>query len=264
MCENEIMNIWTYDKTFEGFLTLVFDCYEMKIFPDKILGNVNDQLSIFPGNYEVVSDEVKAKRVWKGLHKKISDTSCQMLYYVFLSEISDIELLILQYIRKVFESSVNIELNFGDKYVLEISKIYRKVNREAHRILMFVRFQKTADEIYFASFDPKYDVLPLVIKHFKKRFADQKWLIYDIRRNYGFYYDLQSTSEVKFTESFINRATGKIDKSIMDRDEQLFQELWKGYFNSMCIKERLNPKLHMQLLPKRFWKYLTEKQAGNS
>ncbi len=254
------MNLWIYDRTFEGFLTLVFNCYELKIFPDTILGKINNQPFIFPENYEVITDETKAKRVWNGLHKKISNTSCQLLYHAFLSEICDVELLMLHYIREVFESRVNIELNFGNHYILEMLKMDKKVTREAQRILMFVRFQKTIDEIYYASFDPKYNVLPLVIKHFENRFADQKWIIYDTRRNYGFYYDLKNTSEFRFTENNVNRATGKIDKSMMAEDEQLFQELWKKYFKSMCIKERINPKLHMQLLPKRFWKYLTEKQ----
>ncbi|MGD9977310.1 MAG: TIGR03915 family putative DNA repair protein [Bacteroidales bacterium] len=254
------MNIWTYDRTFEGFLALVFDCYDKRVFPDKILGNANSQLSLFPENHEVLTDEVRARRVWSGLHRKISGTSCQMVYHAFLSEISGIEMLILSYIRDVFESKVNIELDFGNKNVLELLKINRKVAREAERIRMFVRFQKTIDGIYYASFDPKYNVLPLAIKHFGKRFADQQWIIYDTGRNYGFFYDLKSTSEFKFAESLIDPATGKIDPSFMDKDEQLFQDLWKGYFKSMCIRERINPKLHMQLLPKRFWKYLTEKQ----
>lgn len=120
---------------------------------------------------------------------------------------------------------------------------------------------KTKDDIYYASFDPKYNVLPLVIKHFESRFADQHWIIYDTKRNYGFYYDLKSTSEFTFVESLIDLTTGQIDKSVMDKDEQLFQDMWKSYFKSMCIKERINPRLHMQMLPKRFWKYLIEKQA---
>jgi probable DNA metabolism protein len=255
------MNIWIYDKTFEGFLTLVFDCYEMKIFPDKILGQADDQRCLFSGDYMVVSDEEKAKRVWKGLHKKLSRTGCQLLYHAFLSEIDGIELVILDYIREVFASPVSIELNFGNKYVLEMSKISKKVGREAQRVLMFVRFQRTSDEIYYASYDPKYNVLPLVINHFEKRFADQQWVIYDTRRNFGFYYDLENTVEVRFATSTVDKVTGRIDKNIMDKDEQLFQELWKAYFKAMCIKERINPRLHMQLLPKRFWKYLTEKQG---
>lgn len=257
------MNTWIYDNSFEGFLTLVFNCYELKIFPDIIKGNRNNEPSIFPESYEVITDETKAKRVWSGLHKKISNTSCQLLYHAFLSEICDIELLILHYIREVFESPVNIEFNFGNHYILEMLKMDKKVTREAQRILMFVRFQKTLDEIYYASFDPKYNVLPLVIKHFENRFTDQKWIIYDTRRNYGFYYDLKNTTEFRFTENMTNPTTGKIDKSMIAEDEQLFQELWKSYFKSMCIKERINPRLHIQLLPKRFWKYLTEKQDNN-
>ena len=260
--EYKIMNIWNYDKTFEGFLTIVFNCYDLKIFPDQILGNESKQSYIFQGNYEVITDETKAKRVWNGLLKKISNNSCQMIYHVFLSELPDIELLMLQYIRAVFESKSNIEFNFGQKYVLEMLKIGRKVSQEAHRIQMFARFQKTSDEIYYASFDPIYDVLPLSIEHFEQRFADQKWIIYDTRRNYGFYYDLKGTTEVTFTKSLVNPVNGKIDGSALDKDEQFFQELWKSYFNSMCIKERLNTKLHRQLLPRRFWKYLIEKQTN--
>ena len=257
------MNIWIYDKTFEGFLTLVFESYELKTFPDQILGEKESQSFIFRGNYKVIGNQAKAKRVWDGLNKKISNTCCQMIYQVFLSEIKDIELLILRYIREIFDSPVNIELNFGNKYVLEMLEISKKVAREAHRIPMFVRFQKTADEIYYASFDPMHNVLPLVIDHFEKRFADQQWIIYDTRRNYGFYYDLKNTKEVIFTQSMVNKANGKIDKDLLAKDEQLFQELWKTYFNSMCIKERINPKLHKQLLPRRFWKYLIEKQGSN-
>ncbi len=256
------MNIWIYDKTFEGFLTLVFESYELKIFPDQILGEKESQSFLFKENHKVICNDAKAKRVWDGLTKKISAQSCQMIYKAFLSELKDIELLILRYIKEIFASKVNVELNFGNKYVLELFDICKKVEREAHRIPMFVRFQKTADEIYYASFDPQYNVLPLMIEHFEKRFADQKWVIYDTRRNFGFYYDLRTTEEVTFTNNAVNPANGKINSDLLDKDELLFQDLWKAYFKSMCIKERINPKLHKQLLPRRFWKYLIEKQGG--
>ena len=53
---------------------------------------------------------------------------------------------------------------------------------------------------------------------------------------------------------------GKINETLMDKDEQMFQKMWKAYFKSMTIKERINLKLHRQHLPERYWKYLTEKQ----
>ncbi len=256
------MNIWAYDKTFEGFLSLVFECYDRKTFPEIISGFADGNISVFPEDYKVDSDKNKAGRVWKGLQKKTSDASCQMLFSAFLSEIPDIELRLLNYIRTVFDSPENIELNFGNENTLELLKLSKKVSREAHRTLMFVRFQKTADDIYYASFDPKYNVLPLSVRHFERRFADQKWIIYDTNRNYGFYYDLENTQEVIFTENSVNPVTGQINEEIMAKDEKLFQELWKTYFDSTCIRERINPKLHMQFLPKRFWKYLPEKQRN--
>jgi probable DNA metabolism protein len=80
-----------------------------------------------------------------------------------------------------------------------------------------------------------------------------------VKRNYGYYYDLKTVTEItlEMKENFLN---GKLDERLMAEDEKLFQELWKGYFSSMTIKERINPKLHRQNLPRRFWKYLTEKQ----
>ena len=254
------MQTWTYDGTFEGFLTLVFDCFEQKLFPDKIVRSSVLQSSLFPSDYISFTDEQRSKRVWAGLHKRISATSCQMLYYTYLSEIDDVESKILRYIKKVFESKVNNEYNFGDETVLLISKLSLKVSHEANRIRMFVRFQKTADNIYFASFDPQYNVLPLVIDHFESRFADQQWIIYDTRRNYGFYYNLDETCEINFSENPVNKKNGAINAEAMAADEKEFQDLWRNYFSNLCIKERINLKLHAKLLPRRYWKYLTEKQ----
>jgi probable DNA metabolism protein len=254
------MHLFVYDKTFEGFLTVVFDSYEKKILPDKIIGLELQQTYLFADKHEVVTDEKKAERVWKGLHKKISSEACNMLALVYLSELPDIELLLYRYIRNAIESKTSIENNFGDSTVMEVLQLFKKVMREAERVRMFVRFQKTTDNIYFASFDPNYNVLPLAVRHFKKRFADQRWIVYDTHRKYGFYYDLDVVSEITFNESKIDRTTGQIDRTALAEDEKLFQALWKDYFKNIAIKERYNPELHKKLLPKRFWKYLPEKQ----
>ena len=45
----------------------------------------------------------------------------------------------------------------------------------------------------------------------------------------------------------------------MDKDEKLYQALWKTYFKAIAIKERRNPRKQRQDMPVRYWKYLTEK-----
>jgi len=46
---------------------------------------------------------------------------------------------------------------------------------------------------------------------------------------------------------------------LLAEDEKQYQKLWKEYFKSITIRERLNPKLHRQHMPPRFWKYMPEK-----
>ena len=253
------MNYYIYDKTFEGFLSLVFDAYNRKQFPDIIADK--EEPSLFDINlYTIITDETKAKRVWKGLHKKLSKSACEMLSIVYLSELPNIEMLLFRYIQKAFAANKSIEMNFGDSDVLQTSKIYKQVTREAERMRMFVRFQKTADGIFFAPIEPLYNVLPLVIDFFEDRFADQQWIVYDIKRRYGFYYDLNKTVEVTFDNFDFNFETGKLNPEQAAEDELLFQQLWKNYFKAISIKERTNLKLHRQHLPVRFWKFLPEKQ----
>ena len=254
------VNLYIYDKTFEGLLTLVFDAYTRRAFPDQILGD-GDDLSLFGDTaFRVVTDAGKAQRVWTGLHKKISKEACGMLSIVFLSELPDCALLLFRYMQKAFEAAQSIEVNFADPDVLECAKIYRLVRREAERMRMFVRFQKTADGIFFAPIEPRHNVLSLVADFFTDRFGDQKWVVYDIKRNFGLYYDLHKTEEIVFEHLDFDLKTGKLKDAQAATDEHLFQSLWKSYLSSITIKERLNPKLHRQLLPKRFWKYLPEKQ----
>lgn len=253
------MIIFHYDKTFEGLLTAVFDAYSRKTFPDKLMGPDDIEPLFVNESHLVITDEEKSCRVWKSLEKKLAKITLNMISYVWLSELEGSDELIFRYIRKTFDSKVSIEMNFADDDVLQLRNIAQKVNREKHRLIEFVRFQKTADGIFFAPVAPDHNALPLTLSHFTDRFADQKWIIYDTKRNYGYFYDLKKVTEMTLdnTDLFPD---GKINETLMDKDEQMFQKMWKAYFKSMTIKERINLKLHRQHLPKRYWKYLTEKQ----
>lgn len=254
------MTVFIYDKTFEGLLTAVFDAYVRRSFPDA-LRREGEPLPLFcEETVTICSDSEKADRVWKGLEKKLSPTSLSMLAVAWLSELAEIDMLLFRYIRKAIDQPRSIELNFGDPDVMELAKIGKKVSNERLRILQFLRFQKASDGTFFAAVEPLYNVLPLIIPHLKDRFGDQIWLIYDLKRAYGYYYNLSEAVEVRFEHQEAHLLSGFLSESIMDKDEKLFQQMWKTYFKSIAIKERLNPKLHRQHMPVRFWKYMTEKQ----
>ena len=257
------MVLFVYDKTFEGLLTAVFDAYFRKSFPDMLLSEGEALPLFYDEFFTVTTDEEKAGRVWRGLQKKLSASALSAITWCWLSELPEVGMLLFRYIRKAIDAPRSIETNFGDPDVLELSKIWKRVDWERLRMFQFVRFQKAADGTYFAAVEPEKNVLPLITGHFKDRFADQCWLIYDIKRAYGYYYDLKEVRNVVFGEDSRegHLVTGILDESLMDKDEKLFQQLWKTYFKAICIKERLNPHKHRQDMPVRYWKYLTEKQT---
>ena len=257
------MNIFVFDNTFEGLLTSVFEAYSRRVFPDALFPE-GEPLPLFHDEvFTVITEEEKAKRVWRGLQKKLSSGALSCLAQCWLAEEAETPMLLFRYIRKAIDAPRSIETNFADPDVLEFSRMWKRVDWERLRMLQFIRFQKAADGTFFAAVEPEKNALPLAIDHFKDRFADQPWLIYDIKRTYGFYYDLKEVRQVTFDEGSRegHLVTGMLDESLMDKDEKLFQQLWKTYFKAICIKERLNPRKHKQDMPVRYWKYLTEKQT---
>jgi probable DNA metabolism protein len=252
------MNIFIYDKTFEGLLTLIFDSYDRKMIPDRIVSNESFQAALFGEKIEVVSDVNKANRVWKGLSAKLSKEGCQRLYRAHLSESEEADMLIFKQIKNIFSKKYNIERDYRDERVLGIKNLSRKVSREACKMIEFVRFQKTADDIYFSPVSPDYNVLPLIGKHFQNRLPDQQWVIYDIKRKYGLFYDLKDVSEITIDNRYFSTLSGKIEEAVLSEDEKQFQNLWKDYFNSINIKERKNLRQQMHFMPKKYRKFLTE------
>ncbi|MEG0697644.1 MAG: TIGR03915 family putative DNA repair protein, partial [Algoriella sp.] len=131
------------------------------------------------------------------------------------------------------------------------------VHLEKHHNEAFIRFEKINQDLFFAKIEPKYNVIPLLVKHFVKRYTDQSFIIYDVIRKYGIFYDKNSNQVEEIRLDFTPETTTSINKYI-DVDENLYQELWKSYFKSTTITERKNSKLQIQMMPKRFWKNLTE------
>ncbi len=251
--------ILVYDGSFNGYLTAIFTAFEQKLVIADIQKDSQSQSGLFSDVETVYTDVDKAKRVWNGIEKK-SNTTIKNIYFAFLSENPGIELLLYRYIQKLFSKTEMLHLNFSDDHVLKVAQLAKSVGREKHRMEAFVRFQLTKDEIYFSNIEPDFDVLPLISKHFKSRYADQKWLIYDVKRKYGIYYDLHSVEMVtlNLNEVYTNKT---IKSTAFTTGEYEYQDLWNNYFKSTNIASRVNMKLHIQHVPKRYWKYLSEKKA---
>lgn len=248
-----------YDGSFEGLLTAVFEVFEYKFDRVEIVSQQNyHQENIFAEVHQVLTNEEKSERVLSRIQKNLGKSGISRLLMVYFSEKLEAERLILNAIRySIKNPGKNILQDFANDDILNISKICKSVSREIHRMHAFVRFEKLQDEVFFSKIEPDFNVLPLIIKHFKDRYQDQKWMIFDLKRHYGIFYDLEKV-EFFYPENLENQNFKKTENLLHD-EELAYQKLWQRYFFKTNIPERKNLKLHHQSLPKRYWKYLTEK-----
>jgi probable DNA metabolism protein len=253
------MTLLVYDGSMEGFLSAVFHIYEYKLSDVQVRPDSNVQDNLFGETIIVYPDESKAARVWKGLKEKLSGNGIKQFYHSFLSEMPAVEDHLLAYCRYVFSSNRHVDSDYSNASVLMISQLSKKVYREKHRMEAFVRFQLTADNIYYAVIEPDFNVLPLISEHFFNRYADQQWIIYDSKRKYALYYDLQTVATVEI--DFNEHLSDSNIVSVSHMNEGLYQQLWQRYFQSVNIEARKNLKLHIRHMPKRYWRKLVEKQV---
>lgn len=254
------MTIFIFDGSLEGLLTAVFEYYERKSGKTTVVSSLDHQPDLLDDSLYIVSDEKKAKRVWEGLKKKLPADWLLRFYKAFLSEDAAAFRNLFEFALYIFDHPKGAEQNFGHPAVLAVAQMDRSVNREKHRMKAFIRFQETADGIFYAAVEPDYNVLPLIANFFRNRYAAQRWIIYDLKRGYGLYYDLIKVEEIQMEYAPELKKRSILANENLGDNEGLYALLWKDYFKSTNIPARKNMRLHIRHVPKRYWKYLTEKQ----
>ncbi|MBF0619840.1 MAG: DUF4130 domain-containing protein [Candidatus Omnitrophica bacterium] len=123
------------------------------------------------------------------------------------------------------------------------------IDYELHRWQGFTRFRPQADGRMLAFIDPQYDILNDLALYFFLRMPGRDLIIVDT---------LRSCAAVTTAEGIriIPWATKSGDIPHPSDD---IEDLWRAYVDTIAIKERHNPKLQHQHIPRRYRKNLIEK-----
>jgi probable DNA metabolism protein len=244
----------SYDSTFNGFLSVVFEIYRQHLDVGEIHPDRSDSpCNLFMQPFRIETSEESAQRLKRAISNQASPDILSALDAAFRSEEDGIEMKILAYLRKMFRGvDPTYAKNPTSDEMLPIFMTARSVRREVGGMLGMVRFSQMPDGTYFSEIEPKYDILELLIGHFKGRFANERWVIYDSKRGFGVYYDGKNPVEMSIPNIRQVSAMNSSDN---------FVQLWQDYYKSIAIKERENPKLMKQCLPVRYWKHLPERQV---
>ncbi len=251
---------YSYDGTLDGFYSLVFRAFQDKSVPADILNRQKQLQMSLDEIVEVETNPEHARRVRNGLIKRTGEKNARLLHVAFLTETKETDMLLWRYLNKIFNDDTGtLHRNLLDPDVYDLVQCARKVRREVHRFHGFIRFQLSANGMYFAPIDPDNDIVKLLAHHFKSRYADQEWVIYDVRRKYGIWFDKQKIHEVKLNKPAFDITSGYIRQQARDMDEDYYCTLWQHYYDAINIIERKNHRQMTAFMPKRYWKYLPEK-----
>jgi len=249
--------ILQYDDTFDGLMTAIFESYNHKPAPTAIVGLQHQQiLSAF--YKQVETDEVKSRRVTDGILREMGAPCGERVWTAFMSTHSDKGSIIYRFVRLGMKVGRTIVHHLTNDIVLAMNDIVGKVEKEALYQRQFTRFSRIATPtasgnigVYYARISPDNDIISLVMPFFADRFHVQPFIIHDTNRELAGVYD---TKEWYITDA----GNMKLPEEGEAGDESAYSDLWKRFYDSVAIKERINHKLRRQHMPKAFWKNITE------
>lgn len=254
------MKNYIYDGSLQGLFTVIYNLFLEKEKSPNIVSEMKNSSLLFESIY-VFTDMERAARVVDKIKKNFSKKSLYYISGAFLSEESGVENKIYNYIECGLKYGKELDNKMDNDTVLFIRKSAERCYKEAHKIKGLLRFKELADSTFYAPIFPECNIVPLIFKHFEKRFSSQNWVIHDIKRKTCVIYD--GVKSEFYDNVTAEKSVIENHSSVLSSEELLFQALWKNYFQTIAIKERENLKLQMKFVPKKYWKYITEMESKN-
>lgn len=243
--------VYLYDGSFEGLLTCVFEAYASKERDVSIKNNETYIPSFLDEVKFVNTDMEKFERVYSSIPGKISRRAQEVVYRAYLSEDENAPDLIYHFLKVGYKIGSRVSDFIQDPLINKIIDLDKRVGRETHRFLGLLRFKEISKGIYYAGYEPDYNITGLIAPHFTQRLSMQPFIIHDKKRNLSAVFN---GSEMVLT----SRTPSIPDEKASTEDE--YSSLWKVFFKTIAIEERKNPRAQMQFMPKKYWKNLTEMQ----
>lgn len=193
------------------------------------------------------TDDERAMRFFDKLDKQLGERIVRSILTAYLSDdparFDAIDRFIQQarvYGRRVYQQI--------DPMVTPLLSLEQAVERERHKFLGLLRFKRLKGDIYYAAYEPTFDLSVLLVEHFAERMNNEYFIIHDIKRQKAVFYNKKTwlTSDLAMVNETYHQ------------EELAFQAFWKRYHRQIAIQERKNLDLQRSFMPKKYWRYLPE------
>ena len=140
----------------------------------------------------------------------------------------------------------------GHPDVAPLYEMKKSLDWEVDKFQGFVRFTEY-DGVLGAVIHPKNYILPLLRGHFRGRFPEENFMIYDAVHQAVLLYQNHKAT--------LTELAAPLELPPPSAREQEFQALWKQFYDTLEIKARHNETCRMSHCPKRFWQDMPEMQG---
>lgn len=240
-----MLEVLLYDGSYPGFLSACLNALRRGDEEVEIRQGEEGQLVL--GGYYLVEagpDDAAKMRSW--IAEQMGRKAERWAELAFRSEFQDREEALLAFFRLGLKEGRRWDRQPLPPEVERVARMARFTWREYHRWKGITRFSRPVEGgRYLAEVEPSADIIELLAAHFRKRMPTLSWEIRDLKRakravHRASYHLLEETTE----------------RFLPERDRAY--SLWKVYYTSIYLPERLNPRLKRSHLPARYWKFVPE------
>lgn len=239
-------NIYIYKNEFISLLNLIKYLLINKIKPYNIKDEFYNKSLLDNLIYLNILDD----NIYEFI-KLIGNVNFKIIYYVYLSNEENKELIIYYYILNTFKYHEKTIYMRNLNCVSKSLKIYNHVKRESHRFKGFTRFRQINNNVLYAEINPDNNIIELLSVHFKERLKHEYWIIKDVNRNILSLYN-------KKDYEIISGEKIKLLETNNSKEELEIEELWQEFYNTIGIRERKSDRCRMNFMPKKYWEYILE------
>ena len=240
---------YSYDGSFAGFLTCVFEAYANKEEPACFLTGEDGRVTLWPER-AVDTDGRMARRVYRSLERSMGAQGKRLVTYGFLTCLEERELRLWELLKLGYERGAAVTRDLTDPRVSVLGKAVGHLTREAHLLKGFTRFSDQGGALV-GEIEPKNRVLPLLRPHFAARYPGEKLVLYDRTHREALFCQRGKWAILPLEQfSIAPPEGGELD----------WRALWRRFYDTIAIEGRDNPRCRMTHMPKRYWGTMTEFQ----
>lgn len=252
------MYVFLCEDSIEGIFTGIYDAWASRHGHKNIQLSTDQsgEIALFSEYVAVTADFEKSRKVSRSLINRLgidfyetickcamADGNCRKLSMDKANAIYQAVVMAL-----ALPEGPKVLEYLGEPCIACIFELCRQTGNEAHHLLEFLRFAELRSGILYAKVHPKNDVLPILAAHFTDRLPLEDFIIYDATH--------QTAAVHRSSKNYMIVDASDLNHDLtreLSFEEETFQELWKAFFDAIAIEARINPKLQIQNIPKRFW-----------